>query len=199
MATFDQFILDMNAPNASIESLAERYRALVVALPPRECLIMMGRVTEEAPARANDVILRATQAPVDPAFVAKVQALREWKRENSEEPLDETRLKTIVNNIEIFDRKFLITRVSTDPSAGWFLQVTYDEIDVDTGRVAEQRSRKWLIEPDATETDVVRTVFAAVSRSYAHVIAEHFTYKGKRVFGPHVSIDALIDVAGRTA
>ncbi len=99
-------------------------------------------------------------------------------------------LHLILANIKIFDREFVITDA---PPHGWFVQVRYIEADVDTGEPAEQLSRKWLVEPRETEGDVVRTVYAAVSRSYAHVVSEHFTYKGKRVFGPHISLDAMLE------
>jgi hypothetical protein len=100
----------------------------------------------------------------------------------------------IVVDIAIFDRLFEIT----DCTDGWYLQVTYYEADVDTGDRALQKSRKWLIEPSATESDVIRTAYAAVTRSYAHVVSEHFTYKGRRVFGPHVAIEALLEACGKT-
>jgi hypothetical protein len=102
----------------------------------------------------------------------------------------------IIADISIFDRCFEINDCA---DGGWYVQVTYYEADVDTGATALQKSRKWLVEPSATESDVVRTAYAAVTRSYAHVVSEHFTYRGKRVFGPHVAIDALVEACGRTA
>lgn len=95
-------------------------------------------------------------------------------------------LLAILADIKIFDRLFIATPTN---NGGWHLQVTYVEADVDTGKVEQQYSRKWFIEPDATESDVVDTVYAAVRRSYKHVVQEHFTYKGKRVFSPHFTID----------
>lgn len=95
----------------------------------------------------------------------------------------------IVSNIKMLDRDFVVSDAGPH---GWFLQVRYIEADVDTGEPAEQLSRKWLVEPTDTEGSVVRTAYAAISRSYAHVVAEHFLYKGKRVFGPHISLDAML-------
>jgi hypothetical protein len=107
----------------------------------------------------------------------------------------------ILSSIKIFDRKFKITNTMVDLDGSgawvdaWFIQVTYLEADVETGEPTIQESREWLVKPTATETDVVRTAYAAVSRSYAHVVSEHFTYKGKRVFGPHIDVDALLDAS----
>lgn len=108
--------------------------------------------------------------------------------------MNKEQLCRIVADISILDRLFEVT----DCADGWYVQVTYFEPDVDTGKTALQKSRKWLVEPSATESDVVRTVYAAVSRSYAHVVSENFTYKGRRVFGPHVAIDALLETCGNT-
>jgi len=104
-------------------------------------------------------------------------------------------LQEILDNIRIFDRKFVVTPVIVypwpddglrpAPIHGWHLQVCYDEPDVDTNKVEPQKSREWFISETATETDVVDTAFAAVMRSYDHVVKEHFTYKGLRIYSPH--------------
>lgn len=108
-------------------------------------------------------------------------------------------LQTILTNIAIFDRSFQITNVWTGEAptdrCGWHLQVTYWEKDILTGKDELQKSRKWLISKEDTETDVVATVFAAVMRSYDHVVQEHFTYKGKRVFSPHFDINGRLALA----
>lgn len=108
-------------------------------------------------------------------------------------------LQTILTDIKIFDRSFQITNVWTGEAptdrCGWHLQVTYWEKDIHTGRDELQKSRKWLISKEDTETDVVATVFAAVMRSYDHVVQEHFTYKGRRVFSPHFDINGRLSLA----
>jgi hypothetical protein len=95
-------------------------------------------------------------------------------------------LLAILADIKIFDRLFIAT---PSDRGGWHLQVTYPEADVETGQIEPQYSRKWFIEPDATESDVVATAYAATRRSYKHVVQEHFTYKGHRVFSPHFTVD----------
>lgn len=108
-------------------------------------------------------------------------------------------LLAILADIKILDRKFIATpwtgSVGVHASCGWHLQVTYSEIDIDTGKLEQQYSRKWFISDEATESDVVDTAFAAVMRSYDHVVQEHFTYKGKRVFSPHFTIGQRLAMA----
>jgi hypothetical protein len=107
------------------------------------------------------------------------------------------RLNTILSNIKCFDRKFEVTDVVYGQDLGWHLQVTYYEADIHTGKEELQKSRKWLISDHDTESDVVHTVFAAVMRSYDHVVQEHFTYYGRRVYSPHFDIAARMEMAAR--
>lgn len=102
-------------------------------------------------------------------------------------------LLAILDNIKILDRRF----IATPTTHGWHLQVTYNEVDIETGALEQQYSRKWFISDEATETDVVDTAFACVMRSYDHVVQEHFTYKGHRVFSPHFTIQQRINAAIR--
>ena len=56
--------------------------------------------------------------------------------------------------------------------------------------------RKWLIElPDATESDIIQTALRAVLDAAEHEVRETFRFKGKRIYGPHFSPDALVDFA----
>lgn len=112
-------------------------------------------------------------------------------------PMTRGKLQTILSNIKCFDREFMITDVVYGQDLGWHLQVTYYEADVITGKEELQKSRKWLISHEDTETDVVHTVFAAVMRSYDHVVQEHFTYYGRRVYSPHFDIAARMEMAAR--
>lgn len=100
-------------------------------------------------------------------------------------------LRQILDQIQIFDRTFEAIHLKDE-----FLlfRVTYNEPDIDTGVIERQCSRWWPIADDATETDIVETAFLAVMRSYDHVVKEHFLYRGRRVYSPHFSIEARIEM-----
>ncbi len=108
-------------------------------------------------------------------------------------------LETILANIKIFDRTFKIVSAvagsGPDKIFGWHVQVCYDEPDIETGTIGRQESRPWFIAESTGESEIVDTVFAAVMRSYDHVVKEHFTYKGKRVFSPHFTISQRLAMA----
>jgi len=133
---------------------------------------------------------------INPAYCDKYDACCAGDM-NCKPPMTTEDIETIVSQIKIFDRKFHIEpiRLGMGAITGWYLQVIYFEPDIDTGQVELQKSRKWVIELDASETDVVHTAFAAVMRSYDHVVQEHFTYKGKRIYSPHFSVEDRLKIA----
>jgi hypothetical protein len=112
------------------------------------------------------------------------------------------RLCKILADIQIFDRLFEVTgpvTVQDDEGVtnGWHVQVCYYEPDVlkPNGNMELQKSRTWFIWEGASESEVVDTAFAAVMRSYDHVVQEHFTYKGKRIFSPHFTVGQRLSMA----
>lgn len=60
------------------------------------------------------------------------------------------------------------------------------------------RGRKWLISEHMTEGEIVQTCLMAFLAAEEHEAREAFTYKGKTIFGPHLSIDNLIAIADQT-
>jgi len=112
------------------------------------------------------------------------------------------RLCAILAEIKIFDRTFKVTGPVTvqddeDVTCGWHVQICYFEPDISkpNGDAELQESRPWFIAESASDTEVVHTVFAAVMRSYDHVVQEHFTYKGKRVYSPHFALEQRLKMA----
>jgi hypothetical protein len=76
-----------------------------------------------------------------------------------------------------------------------YVQVRYQEPDIYTGEPALQKARVWLVPEDATESQVVQICFGAALASAEHQVREFFTYGAKRVFGPHMEISDLAQVA----
>lgn len=70
----------------------------------------------------------------------------------------------------------------------------YDEADIYTGEIERQQTRKWLISPYMTNSEIVQTVFKLCATSMEHRLREHFTYKNARVFGPHFDIEDLVQL-----
>lgn len=97
-------------------------------------------------------------------------------------------VQAVVRNVAFMDRTF---RVGLKGN-GYFLQVQYMEEDIITKKLELQRARKWYVSSYSTTTEIVETAFKACRTSMEHVLKEHFTYKHRRVYSPHFSIEARI-------
>ncbi len=79
-----------------------------------------------------------------------------------------------------------------------WLQLSWVGPDTDTDEYAELKSRKWKLSPFMTKSEVVQTAFKAVMTAEEHETREAFKYRGRSVFGPHLDVDTLWEVSGRT-
>ena len=55
--------------------------------------------------------------------------------------------------------------------------------------------RKWFLSPYMTESEVVGTAFKAVLTAEEHEAREKFKWRGRSVFGPHIDVESLWEVA----
>ena len=81
---------------------------------------------------------------------------------------------------------------STEPV--YYLQGRYMEQDVVTGDPEDQHTRKWLLSRHMVKSEIVQTAFKCYLGSLEHRAREHFTYRGRRVLGPHFDVDALWEI-----
>lgn len=78
---------------------------------------------------------------------------------------------------------------------GVYLRASYLEADIYGGPQAEkeiQYTRKWLLSPHMTESEIVFTSFKCCATSFEHRSREYFTYKGARIAGPHFNVNDLV-------
>lgn len=73
-----------------------------------------------------------------------------------------------------------------------FLQAVYNELDTYTGKPEWQFTRKWLLSPYMTESEIVQTAFKCCLTSMEHRTREAFKYHGARIFGPHFDVNDLV-------
>lgn len=62
------------------------------------------------------------------------------------------------------------------------------------GEVQEQTTRKWLLSPHMTTSELIQTAFKCVLTSVEHEAREQFKYRGASIFGPHFDVEALVDI-----
>lgn len=80
-----------------------------------------------------------------------------------------------------------------DEGRSW-LQVKFLAPDAATGAGVVQAGRKWFLSEHMTRSEVVQTALKAVLTAEEHEARERFAYRGKRIFGPHINVDALHEV-----
>ncbi len=82
-----------------------------------------------------------------------------------------------------------------DMADGWYLQVRFVDKDIHTGELEQQSCRKFYISSHSIPDEVIRTAYRAVMAAVRHEAEETFTYKGKNIFGPHLSVERLVEIA----
>lgn len=78
-----------------------------------------------------------------------------------------------------------------------YLQARYMDKDIYTGVDAEQRTRRWLLSPEMTVSEIVQTAFKCCMTSMEHRTREAFTYREARIFGPHFDVEQLVELCQR--
>ena len=78
-----------------------------------------------------------------------------------------------------------------------YLQASYMDNDVVTHKPEIQRTRRWFLSPEMVKSEIVSTAFKCIITSAEHRVREHFTYRGKRIFGPHFDVDALYEICNK--
>lgn len=64
------------------------------------------------------------------------------------------------------------------------------------GAPQQWRTRRWLLSPVMTKSELVQTAFKCVLTAVEHEAREEFTYRRRPIFGPHYDVDVLWNAAG---
>jgi hypothetical protein len=84
--------------------------------------------------------------------------------------------------------------VTYDSRGSIYLQARYLEPDTTTYEPTEQFTRRWLLSPEMTRSEIVQTAFKCVLTSMEHKTREWFHFRGRPVYGPHFDVDALYNL-----
>ncbi|MCW2763870.1 MAG: hypothetical protein JWR85_4071 [Marmoricola sp.] len=82
-----------------------------------------------------------------------------------------------------------------DPHGRVFIQLEHLRPDAFTGELKWGNGGKRYLSPFMTTSEIIRAAFAAALAYEEHEVREWFTYHQRRVFGPHIDVDALWTVA----
>lgn len=83
----------------------------------------------------------------------------------------------------------------TSPPRRPYLRWSFYAPCADTGEEKLQQGRTWYLSAHMTAGELVQTAFAAALQAEEHECREFFTFQGLRIFGPHLSLEALVSRA----
>ena len=108
------------------------------------------------------------------------------------------RLDRIVEEIRLAD-DFTITigRDQEVTEGRFYFQIRCWRKDAITGDMGFGTGGKAYLSEHATDSELVQTIFGLYKAYWEHEARETFAWKGRRIFGPHISSEALWDVARR--
>ena len=108
--------------------------------------------------------------------------------------MDRTRARAILDEIHFRGWDIELAEPVPDQLQ---MRLVFIAPDAVTGEPARQECRWWVIPADATTSQLVLSVWAAVEMAITHEAREDFIYRGRRILGPHVSVDGLWESARR--
>ncbi len=110
------------------------------------------------------------------------------------EPLFQ-RLKRIISEIELGMQ--CSVRVEYTEGRGWFVQIRCYREDTITKQMGYGFGGKSYPSEYATDSEIIQMIFGLYKSYWEHEARETFIWRGRRPFGPHISTEALWEVARR--
>lgn len=109
-----------------------------------------------------------------------------------------TRLLTLAGEVTLAPNfVILVGRDNENPSGRFYFQIRCWRKDVITGEMGYGFGGKAYLSEHATDSELVQTIFGLYKGYYEHEARETFQWRDRRVFGPHISTEALWEVARR--
>jgi hypothetical protein len=112
---------------------------------------------------------------------------------------DETlyeRMKRIASDITL-PEQFAIEVNHDDDHELHYFQIACWRMDVVTGEMGMGYGGPGYVNPLASDSQLVSLIFGLYLRYVEHEARETFEWRGKRIYGPHIDVNALWEVARR--
>jgi hypothetical protein len=112
-----------------------------------------------------------------------------------------TRCIVPIKPYEVDDVEVRLYNRTDDAHEHWghvlYLQAKLYRVDIIDGEEGWGYGGKYLLSEHMTRGEVVKKCFVAARDFAEHEVREAFEYRGRRILGPHVDIEALWDVANK--
>jgi hypothetical protein len=108
------------------------------------------------------------------------------------------RVSKMLQRITYKDGYRLIFEVDKkDPAGRFYFQVECDRPDIFTKEMGVGRGGKAYLSEHMTDSELARLAFGLFAAYEEHEAREWFQVDGVAVFGPHIALDALLEVGTR--
>lgn len=108
------------------------------------------------------------------------------------------RLRGIVAQVELgMECSVVIGRDEENDPGRFYFQIMCWRMDVISKEMGHGFGGKAYLSPHATDSELVQTIFGLYKAYWEHEARENFYWKGRRVFGPHMDVNAVWEVATR--
>ncbi|QDH93321.1 hypothetical protein QC999_gp29 [Microbacterium phage Cressida] len=108
------------------------------------------------------------------------------------------RLERLAGQVQLGMQCRVIIGHDTEHEPGrLYFQIECYRRDVITDEMGFGYGGKAYLSPHATDSELIQTMFGLYKGYWEHEARENFQWKGRRVFGPHISTEALWDIATR--
>lgn len=101
---------------------------------------------------------------------------------------------TMTNTALDFKWHFQSQMISDPDMPGFIVRVGFERPDTNTGEIGIGYGRHEYIGIGTTVSGVVKTAWLLIELVIRHELMEAFRWKGKRIFNPHNSVDALASI-----
>lgn len=93
--------------------------------------------------------------------------------------------------------RLLLEKDKKDPAGRWYFQVECVRPDSTTGEPGVGRGGKAYLSPHMNQSELTRIAFGLFMAYEEHECREFFRWRGRAIFGPHISSAALWEAADR--
>lgn len=110
------------------------------------------------------------------------------------------RLERIANDIELgmnCQLEFWQDHGDEVVNGRFYFQIACDRLDAITGVMGRGYSGKAYLSEYASDSELIQIAFGLYKGYWEHEARETFKWRERRVFGPHISTEALWEIARR--
>jgi hypothetical protein len=106
------------------------------------------------------------------------------------------RLNSIVDEVSLgLNCRLTIGHDKENVPGRYYFQIECFRRDVITGEMGYGYGGKAYLSPHMTDSELVQIAFGLFKGYWEHEARENFEWRGRRVFGPHMDVNAVWEVA----